>query len=217
VFKPVNTSKGKDKIEELNETGELRRLLEDFTVSSCSQLHTHDYRMLSSIQRVEAVEKCGYCGGFEFIPCRKCSGTKDSVKNNFTNEFKALRCTHCNENGLEPCPACKEGTDGGDLWNEEDLKRWKERQDYEKKEEEERRKADKRERIKREALEAEFQKQLKKERELAERQRMKEEKKKKKVKEEAILNRVVNDIEQGLEKERKWREERKSWTENDSN
>lgn len=138
------------------------------------------------------------------------------MKNSFTSEFKALRCTHCNENGLEPCPGCKEGTDGGDMWNEEDLKRWKERQEHEKTEEEEIRKTDKRERIKREALDAGFQKQLKKDRELAERQRMKEEKKKKKVRENAILRRVVNDIEDGLEMERKWKEERKSLVESDS-
>lgn len=165
---------------------------------------------------MKVVEKCGYCGGYEFIACRKCSGTKDSVRVNFSSEFKALRCTHCNENGLEPCPGCKEGVDGGDMWNAKELERWRESQEHERKEEEEKRKAEKRERIKREALEAEFQKQLKKEREQADRQRMKEEKKKKKVREEAILRRVVNDIEEGMEQERKWREERKSLVESDS-
>lgn len=165
---------------------------------------------------MKVAEKCGYCGGYEFIPCRKCSGTKDSVKNSFTSEFKALRCTHCNENGLEPCPACKEGTDGGDMWNEKDLRQWREREELEKQEEEERRKGEKRERIKREALEAEFQKQLKKEREYAERHRMKEEKRQKKTRETAILRRVAEDIEQGIEMERKWREERKSLVESDS-
>lgn len=28
------------------------------------------------------------------------------MANDFTIEFRALRCTHCNENGLEPCPVC---------------------------------------------------------------------------------------------------------------
>ena len=157
---------------------------------------------------MEVVQKCGYCGGFEFIPCRKCSGTKDSVKNNFTNEFKALRCTHCNENGLEPCPGCKEETDGESKWNLEELQKWRERQEHERQEEEERRKVEKRERIKREALEAELQKQLKKEREQQERQRMKEEKKKKKVREATVMRRVVDDIENGIAMEKKWREER---------
>ncbi len=161
------------------------------------------------MQRMETVKECGYCGGYEFIPCRKCSGTKNSIKNNFTSEFKALRCTHCNENGLEPCPACKEGTDGGDLWNEEELKKWRERQEHEMKEEEERRKLEKRERIKREAMEAEFQKQLKKEREQAERDRMREEKRKKKVREAAAMTKIADDIERGVEKERQWREERR--------
>ena len=170
------------------------------------------------MQRLETVKECGYCGGYEFIPCRKCSGTKDSVRNNFTNEFKALRCTHCNENGLEPCPGCKEGTDGGDMWNEEELKKWREKQEHERRDEEERRKMEKRERIKREALEAEFQKQLKKEREQAERERMREEKKKKKIREAAAMTKIADEIEQELEREKRWREERKlSWTEeNDS-
>ena len=161
-----------------------------------------------NFQRIETLKECGYCGGYEFIPCRKCNGTKNSVKNNFTSEFQALRCTHCNENGLEPCPGCKEGTDGGDMWNEEDLKKWRERQEHERQEEEERRKQDKREKIKREALEAEFQKKLKKEREQAERVRMKDEKKKKKVKEAAAMTKVVDDIEREIEKEKQWRRER---------
>ena len=157
--------------------------------------------------------KCGYCGGYEFIPCRKCNGSKDSVKNTFTNEFKALRCTHCNENGLEPCPGCGNGTDGGDMWNEDELKRWKEREEFERREEEEKRKAEKRERIKREALEAEFQKKLKKEKEQAERERMREEKRKKKAKEAAATNKISNDIEKELEKERQWRLERRRLSE----
>ncbi len=162
------------------------------------------------MQRAETAQKCGYCGGFEFIPCRKCSGTKDSVKNNFTSEFKALRCTHCNENGLEPCPGCsKEGTDGGDMWSEGELKQWREREEHERQEEEDRRRKEKRERIKKEALEADFQKELKRDRELAERHRMKEEKKKKKVRDAAVMRRVMDDIEQEMEKEKQWKEERK--------
>ena len=61
-----------------------------------------------SLQRYETANTCQVCAGFEFIPCRKCSGSKNSVSNKFTIEFRALRCTHCNENGLEACPACVE-------------------------------------------------------------------------------------------------------------
>ena len=42
------------------------------------------------------------------IPCRKCGGSKNSTANKFTLEFKSLRCTHCDMNGLEECPACIE-------------------------------------------------------------------------------------------------------------
>ena len=51
------------------------------------------------------------CAGFEFVPCHKCGGSKNSVSNTFTIEFRALRCTHCNENGLEACPSCTERED----------------------------------------------------------------------------------------------------------
>lgn len=42
------------------------------------------------------------------IPCRKCGGSKNSTANKFTVEFKSLRCTHCDINGMEECPACVE-------------------------------------------------------------------------------------------------------------
>lgn len=48
------------------------------------------------------------CGGFEFILCRKCGGSKNSTANKFTTEFRALRCTQCNVNGMEACPVCEE-------------------------------------------------------------------------------------------------------------
>ena len=48
------------------------------------------------------------CMGFGLIPCQKCGGSKNSVANKFTSEFRALRCTHCNENGMELCPLCEE-------------------------------------------------------------------------------------------------------------
>ena len=64
-----------------------------------------------NFQRIETARNCQLCGGFEFIPCRKCDGSKNSVANKFTLEFKALRCTYCNENGLEHCPACAKSED----------------------------------------------------------------------------------------------------------
>lgn len=172
------------------------------------------HRVINSLfllQRLETSKNCGFCGGYEFIPCRKCGGSKDSVKNTFTNEFKALRCTHCNENGLEPCPGCSKSGDtcgSGKSWNEEELKKWKEREEFERQEEEERRKAEKRERIKREALDDEFQKKLKKEREMAERQRIKEERRKTRLRDESAADKIARDIEMELEKERQWRSER---------
>lgn len=78
---------GKERVEELNELGELRKLLSDFP-------------------KTDSAKKCDNCGGYEFIPCLKCGGSKNSVANNFTSEFRALRCTSCNENGLQPCPQC---------------------------------------------------------------------------------------------------------------
>ena len=100
-------SKGKSELEELNETGELRKILEDYSVR-----RTVHYRVLTmtifSLQRYETANNCRVCGGYEVIPCRKCGGSKNSTANKFTLEFRALRCTHCNENGMEVCPECEE-------------------------------------------------------------------------------------------------------------
>lgn len=50
---------------------------------------------------------CQTCGDFAFIPCPMCHGSKMSVfRNCFTDSFKALKCTSCNENGLQPCGSC---------------------------------------------------------------------------------------------------------------
>lgn len=50
---------------------------------------------------------CQTCGDFAFIPCPMCHGSKMSVfRNCFTDSFKALKCTSCNENGLQPCVSC---------------------------------------------------------------------------------------------------------------
>lgn len=58
-------------------------------------------------QRVQHPQMCQSCGDFAFIPCPTCHGSKMSVfRNCFTDSFKALKCTSCNENGLRPCVSC---------------------------------------------------------------------------------------------------------------
>ncbi|XP_034037836.1 glutaredoxin domain-containing cysteine-rich protein 1 [Thalassophryne amazonica] len=79
---------GAEKILGMNESGELQDLL-------------------TKIERVQHLQPCQTCGGFAFIPCSMCHGSKMSVfRNCFTDSFKALKCTSCNENGLQPCESC---------------------------------------------------------------------------------------------------------------
>ena len=54
------------------------------------------------------MNNCPLCNGYKLVPCQKCRGSKNSIANDFTTTFRALRCTNCNENGLEPCPECFE-------------------------------------------------------------------------------------------------------------
>ncbi|KAK1804422.1 hypothetical protein P4O66_020429 [Electrophorus voltai] len=79
---------GAEKILGMNESGKLQDLL-------------------NKIERVQHPHTCQTCGGFAFVPCPMCHGSKMSVfRNCFTDSFKALKCTACNENGLRPCPSC---------------------------------------------------------------------------------------------------------------
>ncbi|XP_035273171.1 glutaredoxin domain-containing cysteine-rich protein 1-like [Anguilla anguilla] len=79
---------GAEKIMGMNESGDLQDLL-------------------TKIERVQHPHTCPTCGGFAFVPCPMCHGSKMSVfRNCFTDSFKALKCTACNENGLQPCPSC---------------------------------------------------------------------------------------------------------------
>ncbi|XP_052470355.1 glutaredoxin domain-containing cysteine-rich protein 1-like [Carassius gibelio] len=79
---------GAEKILAMNELGELQDLL-------------------NKIERVQHPDTCQTCGGFAFVPCPMCHGSKMSVfRNCFTDSFKALKCTACNENGLQPCSSC---------------------------------------------------------------------------------------------------------------
>ncbi|XP_069832261.1 glutaredoxin domain-containing cysteine-rich protein 1 [Dendropsophus ebraccatus] len=79
---------GAEKILSMNESGELQDLL-------------------MKIERVQHPHACASCGGFGFLPCLVCHGSKMSVfRNCFTDSFKALKCTACNENGLQRCKSC---------------------------------------------------------------------------------------------------------------
>ncbi|XP_056658552.1 glutaredoxin domain-containing cysteine-rich protein 1 [Monodelphis domestica] len=79
---------GAEKILSMNESGELQDLL-------------------TKIERVQHPHECPSCGGFGFLPCSVCHGSKMSVfRNCFTDSFKALKCTACNENGLQRCRSC---------------------------------------------------------------------------------------------------------------
>ncbi|KAL2077704.1 hypothetical protein ACEWY4_027208 [Coilia grayii] len=79
---------GAEKILAMNESGELQDLL-------------------TKIERVQLPTTCQGCGGFAFVPCQMCHGSKMSINRNcFTDNFKALKCTSCNENGLQACPVC---------------------------------------------------------------------------------------------------------------
>ncbi|XP_059371905.1 glutaredoxin domain-containing cysteine-rich protein 1 [Carassius carassius] len=79
---------GAEKILAMNELGELQDLL-------------------TKIERVQHSDTCQTCGGYAFVPCPMCHGSKMSVfRNCFTDSFKALKCTACNENGLQPCSSC---------------------------------------------------------------------------------------------------------------
>ncbi|XP_053556245.1 glutaredoxin domain-containing cysteine-rich protein 1 [Bombina bombina] len=63
--------------------------------------------LLIKIERVQHPHACPSCGGFGFVPCLVCHGSKMSVfRNCFTDSFKALKCTACNENGLQRCKSC---------------------------------------------------------------------------------------------------------------
>ncbi|XP_068025645.1 glutaredoxin domain-containing cysteine-rich protein 1 [Melanerpes formicivorus] len=79
---------GAEKILLMNESGDLQDLL-------------------TKIERVQHPHECLSCGGFGFLPCSACHGSKMSVfRNCFTDSFKALKCTACNENGLQRCQSC---------------------------------------------------------------------------------------------------------------
>lgn len=86
VFVNGDSLGGVKELEHLNETGELKILLENFE------------RRSSGV--------CPGCGGFRYVNCMQCHGSKRSRKTRISREINVLRCTACNENGLQLCPEC---------------------------------------------------------------------------------------------------------------
>ncbi|EDO49599.1 predicted protein [Nematostella vectensis] len=78
---------GSKELLHLNETGELKELLSGFKVRN------KDY-------------VCARCGGFRFINCSSCNGSKRTRRMRISREINMLKCTKCNENGLLKCPDC---------------------------------------------------------------------------------------------------------------
>src|SRR6218665_3824809 len=60
------------------------------------------------LQKVRgAATNCCKCGGYCYVPCPSCRGSKKSSRRNtFAEDFCALRCTNCDDNGLVRCDIC---------------------------------------------------------------------------------------------------------------
>ncbi|XP_023543565.1 uncharacterized protein At3g28850-like [Cucurbita pepo subsp. pepo] len=74
---------GAEEIREMNESGELGRMLEGFPAA-------------------EERSVCGRCGDVRFVPCLNCYGSRKL----FEEDGGLRRCPKCNENGLIRCPSC---------------------------------------------------------------------------------------------------------------
>jgi len=75
---------GVEVVRHLNETGELRKLLQTLPI--------RDRRFV-----------CNTCGDVRFVPCWNCSGSRKVFDE---DEGAVRRCADCNENGLIRCPEC---------------------------------------------------------------------------------------------------------------
>ncbi|KAF6989333.1 hypothetical protein CFC21_022042 [Triticum aestivum] len=75
---------GADEVRQLDESGQLRRLLE----GAAGQ---------------DPAFVCDACGGVRFVPCPACAGSRKVFDE---EEDRALRCGDCNENGLVRCANC---------------------------------------------------------------------------------------------------------------
>ncbi|XP_022158548.1 uncharacterized protein At5g39865 [Momordica charantia] len=75
---------GAEEIKQLNEYGELAKLLVGFPVW-------------------DVKSECERCGGARFLPCPNCYGSRKVFEE---DEGELRRCPNCNENGLIKCPHC---------------------------------------------------------------------------------------------------------------
>ncbi|KAJ6388497.1 hypothetical protein OIU77_026961 [Salix suchowensis] len=75
---------GVDEVVELNESGQLGRIL-----------------VWARVERVEGRQACEGCGDARFVPCLECSGSCKVLIDGAKE-----RCGKCNENGLVRCPTC---------------------------------------------------------------------------------------------------------------
>lgn len=75
---------GADEVRQLNEIGQLRRLLD----GAAGQ---------------DPAFVCDACGGARFVPCTGCGGSRKVYDE---EEDRVLRCGDCNENGLVRCVNC---------------------------------------------------------------------------------------------------------------
>ncbi|KAK1345964.1 hypothetical protein QTO34_008431 [Cnephaeus nilssonii] len=79
---------GAEKILSMNESGELQDLL-------------------TKIEDKQSSTRVSFLWRLWLSSCSVCHGSKMSVfRNCFTDSFKALKCTACNENGLQRCKSC---------------------------------------------------------------------------------------------------------------
>ncbi|KAL0404839.1 UNVERIFIED_CONTAM: hypothetical protein Sradi_2124700 [Sesamum radiatum] len=75
---------GAEEIKQLNESGELAKLLEGFPLKDLGFV-------------------CESCGDARFVPCPNCNGSRKVYEE---EEGKLSRCPDCNENGLIRCSCC---------------------------------------------------------------------------------------------------------------
>ncbi|KAG6690938.1 hypothetical protein I3842_10G038300 [Carya illinoinensis] len=84
VFIRGNHVGGAEEVKQLNEVGELAKLLEGFPILDPGYV-------------------CKGCGDARFVPCPNCSGSRKVFEE---EEGESRRCPDCNENGLLRCPGC---------------------------------------------------------------------------------------------------------------
>lgn len=75
---------GAEEIKQLNEAGELAKLLKGFRL-------------------MDLVFVCEICGDARFVPCPNCNGSRKIYEE---DEGRMRRCPNCNENGLIRCSGC---------------------------------------------------------------------------------------------------------------